>query len=450
MRPAARAPARPRRRADVLDVTSAWTGLADRPHRPGRSRLNTRAPRSASQVATAGPIPRPPRSRRPPHRPARSSPTSLCVEPAAPTSMRADRPDCSQHRRPARRWAWARFPSWSAPVSQAWSRASSLVTSRSFSTGDLDLLRELQHAGCDVRTGPPDHDLAPSRPLLASPVCWIAGTGPVTAAHLDPAADLQAGRPLRRRARRGRPRRGPRSAASSSPTPRAPTPRPSPTWRSPWSWRRSATSFAGDREVRHGAARCRRARELGSLTVGLVGFGRIGQAVARRLRGRQSGARPRPVPAGRPPSRRPAPPRSPLDVLLRAERRPHPARPRRRGPRRRGAAHPGCAGGGPGQRGPRRPGRRAGRGRARCVTGRLAALRHRRPRRTPGPDGPAPRPRPRRPSPILILHVGGHTVAGRRRHGPRCRRGGPRRPRRPEARRTSCAPPPGACRERTS
>ncbi|MBC6463207.1 2-hydroxyacid dehydrogenase, partial [Actinomadura sp. HBU206391] len=42
---------------------------------------------------------------------------------------------------------------------------------------------------------------------------------------------------------------------------------------------------AGDRGVRAGDWSVRRGRELGSLTLGVVGFGRIGQAVARRLAG---------------------------------------------------------------------------------------------------------------------------------------------------------------------
>jgi D-3-phosphoglycerate dehydrogenase / 2-oxoglutarate reductase len=42
---------------------------------------------------------------------------------------------------------------------------------------------------------------------------------------------------------------------------------------------------AGDRRVRAGTWTVSRGRELGSLTVGLVGFGRIGHGVARRLRG---------------------------------------------------------------------------------------------------------------------------------------------------------------------
>jgi len=66
-----------------------------------------------------------------------------------------------------------------------------LVTSRSFSSGDLDAAGELTAAGCQVVTGPADHDLDALVPLLASASAWIAGTGPVTAAHLDAAPRLR-------------------------------------------------------------------------------------------------------------------------------------------------------------------------------------------------------------------------------------------------------------------
>ena len=41
----------------------------------------------------------------------------------------------------------------------------------------------------------------------------------------------------------------------------------------------------GDRRVRDGDWAVRRGRELGAATVGIVGFGRIGQGVAKRLSG---------------------------------------------------------------------------------------------------------------------------------------------------------------------
>ena len=44
-----------------------------------------------------------------------------------------------------------------------------LVTSRSFSSGDLDLAGELTDAGCEIVTGPSDHDLDALRPRWPRP-----------------------------------------------------------------------------------------------------------------------------------------------------------------------------------------------------------------------------------------------------------------------------------------
>ena len=159
-----------------------------------------------------------------------------------------------------------------------------LVTSRSFSSGDVDLLRELEDAGCDVRSGPPDHDLDTLAPLLASTVCWVAGTGPVTAAHLDAAADL------RLVARYG--------VGVDAVDLDAARERGVLVTNTPGANTEAVADLTlalvlaalrdvvpGDRGVRAHAPRVSRGRELGSLTVGVVGFGRIGQAVARRLSG---------------------------------------------------------------------------------------------------------------------------------------------------------------------
>jgi D-3-phosphoglycerate dehydrogenase len=102
-----------------------------------------------------------------------------------------------------------------------------LVTSRSFSSGDLDLAEELVAAGCEVLTGSSDHDLDVLRPLLTSITAWVAGAAPVTADHLDAAPKL------RILARYGVGVRGtsppPQRAASGSRTPPAPTRAPWPT-----------------------------------------------------------------------------------------------------------------------------------------------------------------------------------------------------------------------------
>ena len=159
-----------------------------------------------------------------------------------------------------------------------------LVTSRSFSTGDLDVAGELTAAGCQVVTGPADHDLGALTSLLASATAWIAGAGPVTAAHLDAAPQLQlvarygvgvdavdlAAADERRILVTNTP--GANTGAVADHT--------------------LALMLAalrdiapGDRGVRAGNWGVRRTRQLDHLTVGIVGLGRIGRGVAARLQG---------------------------------------------------------------------------------------------------------------------------------------------------------------------
>lgn len=159
-----------------------------------------------------------------------------------------------------------------------------LVTSRSFSSGDLDLATELTEAGCTIVTGPSDHDLDALRPLLADAAAWIAGTGPVTAAHLDAAPQLR----LVARYGVGVDAVDLDAAAERSVlvtnTPGANT--------GAVADHAVALMLAalrdvgpGDRGVRAGRWAVRRTRQLGGLTVGIVGLGRIGREVAARLRG---------------------------------------------------------------------------------------------------------------------------------------------------------------------
>jgi D-3-phosphoglycerate dehydrogenase len=159
-----------------------------------------------------------------------------------------------------------------------------LVTSRSFSSGDLDLAGELSQAGCEIVTGPPDHRLETLQPLLARATAWIAGTGPVTAAHLDAAPRLRLvarygvgveAVDLRAAAERG---------VLVSNTPGANT--------GAVADHAVALMLAalrdvprGDRGVRAGDWSVGRSRQLGGLTVGIVGLGRIGREVAARLSG---------------------------------------------------------------------------------------------------------------------------------------------------------------------
>jgi len=66
-----------------------------------------------------------------------------------------------------------------------------LVTSRSFAGGTRDLVAELAAAGLDVVRGATDHAPDALAEPLSEAVAWIAGTAPVTAAHLDAAPHLR-------------------------------------------------------------------------------------------------------------------------------------------------------------------------------------------------------------------------------------------------------------------
>jgi D-3-phosphoglycerate dehydrogenase len=159
-----------------------------------------------------------------------------------------------------------------------------LVTSRSFSDGDLDLVDRAAHAGHRIMRGPAHHDLAELRALLHGADAWIAGTGPVTDAHLAAAPKLKI------IARYGVGYEAVDLAAAAA--------RGIPVTNTPGANADAVADHAvglmlaalrtipdGDRRVRTGDWSVRRGRELGAATVGIVGFGRIGQGVAKRLSG---------------------------------------------------------------------------------------------------------------------------------------------------------------------
>ncbi|GAA2868391.1 NAD(P)-dependent oxidoreductase [Microbacterium arabinogalactanolyticum] len=159
-----------------------------------------------------------------------------------------------------------------------------LVTSRSFSDGDLDLVARATHAGHRIMRGPSHHDLAEMRPLLHGADAWIAGTGPVTEEHLAAAPKL------RIIARYG--------VGYEAVDLDAAVARGIPVTNTPGANANAVADHAlalilaalrtipdGDRRVRAGDWSVRRGRELGAATVGIVGFGRIGQGVAKRLSG---------------------------------------------------------------------------------------------------------------------------------------------------------------------
>lgn len=159
-----------------------------------------------------------------------------------------------------------------------------LVTSRSFSDGDLDLVDRAAAAGHRIMRGPAHHDLAELRALLHGADAWIAGTGPVTDAHLTAAPKLKV------IARYGVGYEAVDLAAAAA--------RGIPVTNTPGANADAVADHAvglmlaalrtipdGDRRVRDGDWSVRRGRELGAATVGIVGFGRIGQGVAKRLSG---------------------------------------------------------------------------------------------------------------------------------------------------------------------
>lgn len=159
-----------------------------------------------------------------------------------------------------------------------------LATSRSFSDGDLDLVARAEAAGHTIVRGPAHHDLDDLTPLLASAEGWIAGTGPVTDAHLAAAPHLRIvarygvgteAVDLAAAERRGIPVTNTPGANADAVADHA------------VGLMLAALRFIpdGDRRVRDGDWSVRRGRELGAATVGIVGFGRIGQGVARRLGG---------------------------------------------------------------------------------------------------------------------------------------------------------------------
>ena len=159
-----------------------------------------------------------------------------------------------------------------------------LATSRSFSAGDVDLVTRAADAGHTIVRGPAHHELTELAPALATADAWIAGTGPVTAAHLDAAPQLKIV------ARYG--------VGTEAVDLHAAAARGIPVTNTPGANADAVADHAvglmlaalrqipdGDRRVRQGDWGVRRGRELGAATVGIVGFGRIGQGVATRLSG---------------------------------------------------------------------------------------------------------------------------------------------------------------------
>lgn len=159
-----------------------------------------------------------------------------------------------------------------------------LITSRSFGSGQRDLVEEISQAGHTVVYGPPHHDLGELRNTLADVDGWIAGTGEITRAHLDAAPGLAI------IARYGV---GTDAVDLSAASERGIVVTNTPGANSDavadltlaliLNALRHITT--GNAQVREGNWAALPGAELGALKVGVIGFGRIGQGVARRLGG---------------------------------------------------------------------------------------------------------------------------------------------------------------------
>jgi D-3-phosphoglycerate dehydrogenase len=157
-----------------------------------------------------------------------------------------------------------------------------VVTSRSFSTGGVDLVARLEDAGLRVVRAPATHDLEALAPVLGDAVAWIAGTGPVTAGHLAAAPALR----VVARYGTGTDAVDLEAAADAgvvvTNTPGANS--------EAVAEHAVALLFsvlrgipAGDRRVRRADWSVSRGRQLAGSVAGVVGFGRIGRGAARRL-----------------------------------------------------------------------------------------------------------------------------------------------------------------------
>jgi D-3-phosphoglycerate dehydrogenase / 2-oxoglutarate reductase len=157
-----------------------------------------------------------------------------------------------------------------------------LVTTRSFGAGWADPEGLLTAAGMRVARGDPAHDTSPLSAHLATAAAWIAGAAPIRAEHLDLAPQL------RIVARYGT---GvdmvDLDAARARGVIITNTPGANAEAVAEHTLALILASLRhvveGDRAVRAGEAPRMVGRELGSLTIGIVGVGHVGRAVARRL-----------------------------------------------------------------------------------------------------------------------------------------------------------------------
>jgi D-3-phosphoglycerate dehydrogenase len=159
-----------------------------------------------------------------------------------------------------------------------------VVSSRSFSTGDRDLIGELAAAGLRTVRVAADHHPDELLPVLRTAVAWIAGTSPVTDAQLSAAPGLRV------LARYGV---GVDSVDLAAANRAGITVTNTPGANSEAvSEHTVALMFAAlrgisgaDGRIRQGDWTVSRGRQLGGCAAGVVGFGRIGRGTAARLAG---------------------------------------------------------------------------------------------------------------------------------------------------------------------
>jgi len=156
-----------------------------------------------------------------------------------------------------------------------------VVTSRSFGGGGADPAADLVAAGLEVVRADPSHEPSALAEPLTGAVAWIAGTGPVGAAQLDLAPDLRIvaryGVGIDAVDRAELARRG--IVLTNTPGANSGTVADFAVLMILAALRQLPVSLAGRMPPMLAS------RELGALTVGIVGFGRIGRAVAARLAG---------------------------------------------------------------------------------------------------------------------------------------------------------------------
>lgn len=159
-----------------------------------------------------------------------------------------------------------------------------IVTTRSFGSGNADPIGLLEQAGLRVIRADPGHDHAALEGPLSAAVAWIAGVSPIDDRHLAAAPNL------RIVARYG--------AGFDSVDLAAATERGIVVTNTPGANTEAVADHTvglvlaairhlipADKASRDGVRPPLRGRELGALTVGIVGFGNVGRAVARRLVG---------------------------------------------------------------------------------------------------------------------------------------------------------------------